>query len=196
MRFVALFLSLCLTLNVFAASAGQLQLERELDEYNYVLSVEWDQKDKNVYEAETAKFLQKVSQLMILEGLSSSDLISLAQKRTKNKAALEAIKLRLSLQGPAKSEADLLQILKENSGEFYSKGASWNGDVVLIGGVVLLLAALIAYTIWFDANHVCVASEERYECNSTTQNDSWGNPSTNTVCGFRDVCIAYEKKQK
>ncbi len=197
MRFVALLLSLCLTMNVFAASAGQLQLERELDEYNYVLSVEWDQKDKSFYEAETAKFLQKVSKLMREGGLSSSDLVSLAQKRTKNKAALEAVKLKLSLQGPAKSEADLLEILKETSGDFYSKGASWNGEVILIGGAaVLLVAALIGWAVWFDANHVCVRYEERYECSSTSRTDSWGNVYTDTVCGFRDVCVAYEKKQK
>ncbi len=196
MRLVAFFLSLCLTMNVFAASAGQLQLERELDEYNYVLSVEWDQKDRSFYEAETAKFLQKVSQLMREQSLSSSDLLSLAEKRTKNKVALEAVKLRLSLQGPAKSEADLLEILKETSGEFYSKGASWNGEAVLIGGAaVLLVAALIGWAIWFDANHVCVAYEERYECNSTSKTDSWGNVYTDTICGYRDVCVAYEKKQ-
>ncbi len=196
MKLVALLLSLCLTMNVFAASAGQLQLERELDEYNYILSVEWDQKDRKFYEVETQKFLQKVSQLMSQNGLDSKDLIALAEKRAKNKAALEAVKLRLSLQGPAKSEADLLEILKATSGEFYSRGASWNGEVILIGGAaVLLVAAIVGYALWFDANYTCVAYEERYECNSTSRTDSWGNVYTDTVCGYRDVCVAYEKKQ-
>jgi hypothetical protein len=182
-------------MNVFAASAGSLQLERELDEYNYVLSIEWDQKDRKFYEAETAKFLEKISALVREQGLTPKDLVALAEKRATNKQAFEAVKLRLGVLGGAKSEAELLEILKESSAEFYAKGASWNGSVVLVGGAVLLVAALIGYTIWFAANYQCVATEERYECNSTSRTDSWGNVYTDTVCGYKDVCVAYEKKQ-
>ncbi len=194
MKSVALLLSLCLTLNVFAASAGQLQLERELDEYNYVLSVEWDQKDKKFYEAETAKFLKKLSHLMGEQGLTPKDLILLCEKKIKNKEVLDAIKLRLRILGPAAMEADLLKIIKDTSGEFYAKGASWDGQVIFLYAAGLALVAGFAYAIWFAATHECTETVEQYQCNTTSQTGYDGTVINNTVCGPTAVCVAYKRR--
>ncbi len=194
MRFVALFLSLCLTMNVFAASAGQLQLERELDEYNYALSVEWDQKDWKFYEAETEKFLKKLSYLMRERGLTPNDLTLLSEKKIKNKAVLDAVKLRVELLGPDSSEADLIQILKQTSTEFYSQGASWNGMAVLIYGGGLVLLAALAYHIWVAATTECVQKVEEYECVSTSVIDIYGMVKVINSCGPKVSCVAWAKK--
>ncbi len=211
MRFVALFLSLCMTMNVFASSAGPFQLEREFDEFNYVLSVEWDQRDQSFYEAESLKFLQKITQIMRDQGLTPDDLLALAEKRVKNKAELEAFKLRLALRAQGSSEADLMEIIKETSSEFYSKGANWNGEgVIFFGGTFLFIGLVVALALLYSSEmekkreqdqaefartYVCTAEEQRYECESESRPNSLGTLVTNTVCGYKSVCVAgYFKK--
>ncbi len=194
MRFVAFILSLCLTMNVIAASTGQLQLERELDEYNYALSVEWDQKDWKFYEAETEKFLIKLSYLMREQGLTPNDLTLLSEKKIKNKAVLDAVKHRVERLGPNSSEADLIEILKQTSTEFYSQGASWNGMAVLLYGGGLVLLAAITYHLWVAATTECVQKVEEYKCISTSTIDVNGLVTVVTDCGPKASCVAWAKK--
>ena len=50
MKVMSLLLSLCLTLNLLAASGPVQEIERQVDEYQHALTVEWDQKDQKFYE--------------------------------------------------------------------------------------------------------------------------------------------------
>jgi len=201
MKLLAFILSFCLSFNVLAASGTVQALEKHLDDYHYALSVEWDQKDQSFYQAKTKEFFTNLEKLIKEEGLSSEEMISLAEKKMNNKEAVEALKLRFSLLNKNASVEELTKIIKESTSDLYSQGASWNGSVILTTSIVLIIAAAVGYAIWWDKNHVCVAYEEQYVCNS--YNNCHYDPYYGgyychtpgyTVCGWTDVCTKYERK--
>jgi hypothetical protein len=198
MRFISLMLSLCLTFNVMAHSGTIQELERSFDEYHYSLSVEWDQQDPAFLEQQTALFFNQLKKLIQEQGLSVDEIRLLMESKVNDKAALAALKLKLNLMGPAASVEDMVKVIRESAQDFYTRGASWNGGVIISMTVGLLIAAAIGYAIWWNANHVCVASELQYTC--YTHNNCYPNhygtycgPSY-TSCGWSDVCTRYARK--
>ncbi len=192
-KLFSLLLVLCFSANVFAGSTASL--ERAMDEYQFALTVEWDQKDQKVYKAKTDAFFAEMSKIISQEGLKQEEILSVADKKMKNKAQLEALKLKLALAGKANSSSELANILQSSVKDMYQSGASWNGEAVLpiLGG--LALAALIGYAIWFSATHECVAYESRWECNSYSECDTYGDYCwTEESCGYQDYCTQYVKK--
>ncbi len=192
-KLFSLLLVLCFSANVFAGSTAGL--ERALDEYQFALTVEWDQKDQKVYQAKTDAFFAEMAKVISQEGLSREQIISVAEAKMKNKAQLEALKLKLALAGKAGSSQELGKVLQESVKDMYSSGASWNGEAVLpiLGGIAV--AALIGYVIWFHATHECVATDQRWECSSYTECDSYGDYCyTDESCGWETYCTQYVKK--
>jgi hypothetical protein len=185
MKFLSLVLTFCLTANVFAASAPLAELERSFDEYQYKVTVEWDQKDKAFYEKETQSFFNELSTLMT-QGLVKEDISTLLQKKVSNKAALEALKLKLSMLTKVSSSEELSQVLQENSKELYAKGASWNGDV-MTNTLYVALAAFLAYEVWFYSTHKCVSYNEGYSCGTPSQ-------YAGVQCHTYEYCELYEMK--
>ncbi len=170
-------------------------LERAMDEYQFALTVEWDQKDQKVYQAKTDAFFAEMAQIIAKEGLKQEEILAVAEKKMKNKAQLEALKLKLTLAGKASSNAELAKVLQDSVKDMYQSGASWNGEAVLpiLGG--LALAALIGYAIWFSATHECVAWDSRWECNAYTECNTYGDYCwTDESCGWEDYCTQYVKK--
>ena len=203
MKIISLIVLFCLSLNVMAATGSVQALEKALDDYQYALTVEWDQKDAKVYEAQTNAFFTKLAELKA-QGLTTTEINSLLEKKMSNKQALEALKLKLSVLSDVKSSEALAAVLKDSTKDLYSHGASWNGDMALIWGVGALFAALIVYEIWFQANHECAQYEQQWVCNTYSDcNDSYYNDdyysssycsSSTTTCGWEDVCTLWVKK--
>src|SRR5688572_18248723 len=127
MKIMSLVLCLCFTMNVFAGSVSEF--EKSLDNLQYSLTVEWDQKDQAVYEKVTKTFFDEMEVMMATQQLTQEQVLAVLEKKIANKKALEAIKLKLSLMGKV-NESNLSEVLKENSKEMYAQGASWNGDIV------------------------------------------------------------------
>ena len=172
MKILSLLLSLCITLNTFAATGGLTELERQIDEYQYVMTVEWDQKDQIFYDKETDEFLKKLGETIQKEGLTKEQIGQIAEKKIQNTRTLEALKLKLSLLSSKPSESELAETLRETSKEFYHRGASWSGSKAEIAGTVLAVL-LVGYIIWWNSTHEC----EGYV--------------TETECGWYDVCSSY-----
>lgn len=216
MRIISFLVAFCFSLNVMASTGTIQELERHMDDYQYALSVEWDQKDQAFYEAQTKAFFEKMGKLIKEDGLSKSEILRLVEAKTKNKEALEALKLKLSVLSKGASVEELANIVKEYSQDLYSQGASWNGQVVFSVVIGLVIVGAIAYAIWWDASHECVAWENQYVCyqedncyysgGSTSGGysyDVWGNwvapgytcyGPPRTYCGYSDVCTEYAKK--
>ncbi len=209
MRFISLLVAFCFSLNVMAGTGTVAALEKTLDNYHYALSVEWDQKDQKFYDAKTAEFFAELEILIKEQGLSKEEILSVIEKKTNNDQIVNALKLKLSLMGQGASLEDLSQMVKEASKDLYSQGASWNGSVVFPIAIGLLVAGVIGYALWWDANHKCVAYEEQYVCN-TYSNCTYGGGyydpyygggfggsycyGSYTTCGYTDVCTQYERK--
>jgi hypothetical protein len=194
MKLISLLLAVCISLNVFAASGTHKELELLIDSYHYELSVEWDQKDQTFYDVKTKQFFEEMGQLMSDKGISKDDLLSLIESKTKDKVLLASIKTKLMLAGNAKSQEELIQVIKDSSKDFYVKGASWNGQVVtsVVGG--LLIAGFIGFIIWRAVNYECVEWEEKWVCTTRTYGEETNYSRTETVCGWDDVCTRTEKK--
>lgn len=215
MRFVSLLVAFCFSLNVMASTGTVQELERHMDDYQYALSVEWDQKDQAFYDAQTKNFFEKMSKL-VAAGLTQDEVLKMVEAKTKNKVALEALKLKISLLSKNATAEELAAIVKESSRDLYSEGASWNGEVVFSVVIGLVVIGALAYSIWWSATHECVAYENQYVCTQQSDcyytggsvsggysYDMWGNyvqagytcyGAPRTVCGYQDVCTEYAKK--
>ncbi len=202
MKILSIVLSLCLTLNVFASTGALDQLEQQMDELQYSLTVEWDQKDQNFYNAQTDAFIAKFSALIKNQGLTKEDILSMSERKMKNKAALEAIKLKMSLLSPKASAEELISTLKDSSKDFYSHGASWIGglDPILTGFIAVFVIA-IGYSIWWSATHECSEWGQEYQCDTymtcAGYYDAGGSCLAyveNQDCGYVDVCKNWVKK--
>jgi hypothetical protein len=195
-KLLSIVLALSFTVNVFAATATQ-ELEKSLDNYQYAMTVEWDQKDQKFYDAKTQEFFAQMGSLIKEKGLKQEEIIALAEKKIANKQTVEAIKLKLNLIGNVKTTSELASVLKDVSKDMYSKGAAWNGDAVLVSGVVVLIVAVVGYAIWFGNTHKCVAWDERWECDTYTDcYDDYPYGTTcyeDTSCGWETYCTRYEK---
>lgn len=216
MRFVSLLVAFCFSLNVMASTGTIQELERSMDDYQYALSVEWDQQDQAFYDAKTNEFFAKMGKLISAKGLSQEEILKLVETKSKNKAAIAALKLKISLLAKNASAEELAQIVKESAKDLYAEGASWNGEVVFSVALGIVLVGALVYSIWWSATHECVAWENQYVCN-TYDNcyytggsvgggysyDTWGNwvapgytcyGPARTTCGYQDVCTEYAKK--
>lgn len=195
-KLLALVLVFTFSANVFAASTASSELEKSLDDYQYAMTVEWDQKDVKFQEAQTNAFFAKMGSLIKEKGLQQDEIIALAEKKIANKQTVEAIKLKLAMIGQVNSSQELSAVLKDVSKDMYAKGASWNGDVVLTGGLIVLVVAVVGYAVWFSATHHCVETSQRWECDSRTDcgTDYYGSVCyTDTSCGWENYCSRYEK---
>lgn len=185
MKFVALVLSLCFTMNVMASTGTISALEKSLDNYQYALTVEWDQKDQAFYEKTTNAFFTEMTSLMS-QGMTKEAVLKVLELKMQNKELVKAVNVKLSLMGDNLSPETLVQVVKDEAKNLYAAGASWNGDVVLWGAGILIVAAL-AYTIWWNATHECVSYNTDYVCGSPSE--VYGHQ-----CWYQEYCELYEKK--
>lgn len=216
MRIISLLVAFCFSLNVMASTGTIQELERHMDEYQYALSVEWDQQDQAFYDTQTKIFFAKMGELIQEGGLTQPEIMKMVETKSKNKDAIEALKLKLSVLSKGASPEELANIVKESAKDMYAEGASWNGEVVFSVALGIVLVGVLAYSIWWSATHECVAYENQYVCYENSNcyytggsvsggysYDVWGNwvqpgytcyGPARTVCGYQDVCTEYAKK--
>ena len=190
MKLISIFVLVCFSLNVFSATGTLEALERDFDNYQYAVTVDWDQKDDAFLQKETNTFLENLNTLMLNGSLNQQEVLAFAEKKLANKKAFEALKLRLTLQDP--SAENVAQTIKENSKEFYQRGANWSGDTnfPLIGGIVVGAAALIYGLIWFNNNYECTQTRPVQNCSGYTSDTGY----TSMTCRNSTECASYSKK--
>lgn len=194
MKLISLLVAICFTMNVFASTGTIQQFERALDEYHYALSVEWDQKDIKFQEQKTDEFFKEMQNLMSAGGLTPEEITSVLEKKMNNKAAVEAMKLKLSLMGGIRSPEEFSKIVRESSSEFYNRGASWNGRVIIPVAVVFVIVAAVGFAVWWSGTHECSGYETQTKCSTqTTCHGTVPNVSCRDeqVCFDSDVCTGY-----
>ena len=192
MKVLALLLSLCMSLNLMAGTGSAEALSNALDEYQYAITVEWDQKDQAVYQKETSAFFEKLGKIVSEEGVSKEEILALAEKKMANKKSFEALKLKLALAGVAESPEQLAKALQESSKEFYHTGASWNGNIDWgMVGIVAVVVAAVAYALWFNANYECGGYKDVWECDTYTSSEG---TYSSTSCGWESQCAYYVEK--
>lgn len=137
MKLIAWLLCLTFTMNVFASSG----LNEVVDDYNYTMTVEWDQVDQDFYNTQTEIFVNKI-QGLIANGLTQKEVENFVAARISDKASLEKLAL---VSKNAKTTQDVVALLKDHSLNLYQRGANWNGEVVLTIATSTIAAV---YVIW------------------------------------------------
>lgn len=200
MKYISAIIALCFTMNLFASTGALAELEHSLDDYQYAMTVEWDQRDEAFKGQQIDALAAKVSSLF-KSGLTVEDVNLLVEKRFHNSKVAEAVKTKLALLGDQVTPTNVAQVLKENSFELYQRGASWNGDTpmfISIGvAIVAIVAILVAYGKWKDKNYECAEyaiadyCTDAYDCHSSS--DSSTNSGScyyvGTRCGSYERCI-------
>lgn len=166
MKILSIALSFCFMVNSFAASVGSDQLDHLLDEYQYAVTVEWDQQDKAYYEQQTAKFLSNVQEMIKAKAITSTDIMEVAESKGLQKAKIQNLLQASDLQNE-KNPEQLAKMLMENSHLFYQEGSSWApsaGAIFGYGALILIFVGLLAMGLT-SANTTCTFShyEEDYD---------------------------------
>ena len=194
MKFLSLLLVLCFTTNIFAKT-----LQQSFEEYQYALTVEWDQKDQKFYQEKTDAFFKDLSVAMSAGDLEKEKLMAFAEDKISNKKALEAFKLKLQLLSPEASSAQIAQLITSSAKEFSSQGASWNGSAFMQNAGLVVILAFLVYSAIFSATHECVAYEETDEISCSQSIVGWDDDldpiySGNYTCDNERVCVDYKRK--
>lgn len=139
------FITMMMVIAIFTVSAQattQNGLKAAFDEMNYALTVEWDQQDKNFYEAQLKQFTATVRELQ-KAGLTNAQMISFAKSQVKDAKVAKDLETAFSMITINKmSSEEASKYMMDSMKRAYSNGASWNGDVLLYLAVGLLVVAL------------------------------------------------------
>lgn len=198
MKIITWLLLVCFTSQVMAQGLRP-ELNRAIEEFNYEVTVEWDQKDQSFYSS-SVKRLQASVKSLLDSGLTTDDLKAYLQSIPNGQKVLDKLTLKQQLLGRSLEANELMEFIQSETTQVQSTGASWNGDAgryvvnalivaAVIGGLILLLTSLptgkcVQYeevgTYQCDVENFCVD----YECTTYEQRMS---------CGYEKKCLVWEK---
>lgn len=107
-------------------------LKEVMDDFNYSVTVEWDQQDQKFLEEKTQKLNHDI-QVLIENGLTKEEIVEVSGLDMN----VEAIDF--------KNPAEVANYVRTH--QTAAKGASWNGDVLAIGVVVGLAVLVLAWAV-------------------------------------------------
>lgn len=172
MKFLTWILILCFTSQAMASTLRE-GLELAMNDYEYEMVVEWDQKDAAKAEAFTKKFTDKLEDLY-KQGLSDEVVMKYIESRVMDKKQLAAIQASAALTAKNGSSAqNIAKALREN--KLGHQGASWTGGAAyaaVIGGLVII-TALIVYQLVWNLNHRCATAVTTEVCGTESYCDSY-----------------------
>lgn len=147
MKRVLALIMLMSFVTVQANAATNNSLKTAFDDLNYTLSVEWDQQDKDFYNAQVDGFQDKIESLKA-DGLSNQELVDFAISNTKNEKLAKDLKgLFGTIEANKLSETEARKLVIDTITKSYSVGASWTSDAAYIAVVALVLVIVIAAAI-------------------------------------------------
>lgn len=142
MKSVIFMLALAFSINGHASVGLSKEFKNLVNDYQYAVTVEWDQQDKDFFNLKSTEFSEALDNLFE-SGLSSQDIKEAFPQMTSN--------LPLTLTRDSFSDW-----VKENKKNFFSQGASWDGTAVLVyGGIAALFIGFISYSVWYSNNYEC-----------------------------------------
>lgn len=213
MKFLSWLLILCFTTQAAFAGTVREDLTSALNNYEYSMVVEWDQKDKEKAEAFSKQFIAEVQKL-IDRGLKKEELLSVVESRVTSPERLATIKMKAALLKDSVTDAQgVANLLQSELTELGQRGASWNGEVqmyVLAIVPLILLGALIIYQHMWNQSHRCKTAAREMVCETVCDDwsysesancDSWGQNcsggeycvSSHEECGLEEFCKEWEK---
>ncbi len=140
--------SLCLfTFSTFAVAPNAADLKKAMDEFNYSIAVEWDQKDLAFVSKKRDELFQTFTTLK-KQGLSSADILSFATSnltKTENKTKIQELETQYNI--GLLNDADLADQVANVFKADAAKGASWNGDAVALAAMSVFAVGILAFMV-------------------------------------------------
>ncbi len=143
-RMSTLFLALVFVTSASASTVGPQAVQNVIQEFNYSISVEWDQKDPAFYKAQVEKLKSELAALQA-DGVPMSDIIAASVSSIKDaklaadmKAALEVVQAgKLSIE---EAQSMVFEAARNSN----TRGASWSSDVFMYIGPIIGIALVLA----------------------------------------------------
>lgn len=217
MKLFTLLLSLTLSFSIFASTS---KLGALIDEHQYFITVEWDQKDRAAYEDKSQEFGRRFSEILATEKLSRAVVMEMLKSKLLNPKVAERLNVRMSLLPENPGPEALRTLVEETKKDLYAQGASWNGEIDWVAtGAIVATVLLIGFAAWYgeyradkkfcDADptaygckdfgtrgtYVCTEYADELRCTSTSTTNYFGDVTTNQTCRWEQVCVGgyYEK---
>lgn len=141
-KILSAILAMCFTFTA-SASTGAIQgLEQALNDYQYTMTVEWDQKDEKFRNQATQALNEKVKSVLASQSISRDELLKLLSKKIVSKKQLEALTVKMALLPKTLTEEQQIAALM-SSVDTGAQGASWNGNIVGPALAVIMVAAML-----------------------------------------------------
>lgn len=192
-KFFSMFIVFAM-LTVQSHATTQNGLKTAFDELNFALTVEWDQKDKNFHDAQLKKFSQTVRDLQA-QGLTNAQLVDFAKSQIKDQKLAKEIETTFTMiQVNKMSAQEANKYVLDTVKNFYSTGASWNGEVFVylaVGVLVVALAIAIAAAPstggGYGGGSGCYY-QDVYVCDDYCYYDYWGYYTCYSDCYWTSYC--------
>lgn len=110
MKLFTLLLSLTLSFSVFASTS---HLSNLIDEHQYFLTVEWDQKDKATYDAKSREFGKKFNEIVSTNVITKKEILDVFQSRVTDPKVAARLNVRLALLPAQPSPEAIKELLEE-----------------------------------------------------------------------------------
>lgn len=161
------FFVLALTLVLFSIQAHAATgngLKAAIDEFNYAVTVEWDQKDQSFLNAQSEKLSRELLTLK-KKGMTNQELMDQALQEIKDPTLVREIQTVFSMVSlNAMSATEAQEHVKMAISKSYSTGASWNGSAVV--GAVVVLFVIAGVLVLIGQNRIEEGCYQTYQCDN------------------------------
>ncbi|MBA2403484.1 MAG: hypothetical protein H0V66_01825 [Bdellovibrionales bacterium] len=158
-KFSLMMLSFVL-LTVQANAGTNNSLALAIEELNYSLTVEWDQKDQTYYNTKMKAFATTIADLQA-KGLTNQQLVEHVVSTVKNESLAKDVQTTLNMiQINKMSPIEAQKAVKELMDQSYNHGASWSGGAAE-AIVAVAFIAIVAYAIVWGIGASCVSRCEK-----------------------------------
>ena len=135
-KVVSLFFT-CILAPQFALASITTDLKSVIDDYNYSMTIEWDQQDSSFAQEKEIQLQTEINQL-IQAGLTKEEFLGLYPEAQELEEELKFIDMKNPI-----TVAEFMQKHQK-----YKKGAAWSGELtegLIAFAAILVLVAFISY---------------------------------------------------
>ena len=141
-RMCTLFLAFAFATTASAANIGSDSVREAINDFNYSVKVEWNQKDEAFYRAQVDQLKAKIDAARAA-GVTNAEIVSAASLNPEMAADLQQVLSVVSAQNlTAAQTSDLVMKSVQAHGQ---QGANWSGDGTLVVlGTIVLVGLIVA----------------------------------------------------
>ncbi len=176
------FIAFTLALISFSSFANTKQeFSNLINEFNYSLTVEWDQVDQVQLENRMSEFRKKL-EVLKASGLDEQTVQDVFKEKSLSPHTSKQIEFLVS-RGKLKTSEEILNYVQQNPHLFSMSGASWNGEAMVkvfwVTGIILVTTAVILLL-----NSLA---------NDQVDGDTCREYSETRICSIPKECVAYDE---